>query len=232
MGVKPIGSIRITDKCELVCLGVNEDFRRQGIAAELIRQGIVQAKTNGCQKVTVRVLSNNDPAVNLYHKLGFQNIPYGESIWKMELPLSITAGLKTQRLAQTFRKFYGEETYPFAEAAYKLARRLGVNILSDKELFCVMGDQRQLIAAVWTSWVQNEFSFDVVVRPEYQNQGIGTKLVDECISEFEQTKEAYGDNTHISLHVINPLMESILARRGFVKSPKSYDRNVYYERHQ
>jgi len=124
-----------------------------------------------------------------------------------------------------FDEYYNETEYifgdeiesEFAEDAYNMAKKHGISVLSDKELYCIAVINDEVIGALWTTWLSGEFSFDVVVRDDYQGEGIGNKLVDISIQEYGQTKEAYdnGDGTVLRVDVINPQMEKMLLKKGF-----------------
>jgi len=122
-----------------------------------------------------------------------------------------------------FDEFYNEVEYIFGEdiepemqgSAFQMAKENGVSILSDKEINIVAMFEDEVIGALWTAWSREEFSFDVVVRKDYQRQGIGKKLVDMAISTFNQDSEAYGDEAIIKADVVNPNMEQMLLKKGF-----------------
>ena len=69
--------------------------------------------------------------------------------------------------------------------------------------------------ALFTGWRREEFSFDVIVSPQFQRQGVATQLIDAAISEFNQGGEAFPD-AHIKADVVNPYLVPLLQRRGFV----------------
>lgn len=52
-------------------LVVAEDYRRQGVAFDLLRAVESEAAKRGCCKITLEVLEGNAPAQNLYRKFGF-----------------------------------------------------------------------------------------------------------------------------------------------------------------
>ena len=59
------------DEAEIITIGVNPDFRRQGIAAAMV--GIIEKtlKNQGVKKIFLEVASNNIPAQKLYENSGF-----------------------------------------------------------------------------------------------------------------------------------------------------------------
>ncbi len=59
------------DEAEIITIGVNPDFRRQGIAAAMV--GIIEKtlKNQGVKKIFLEVASDNIPAQKLYENSGF-----------------------------------------------------------------------------------------------------------------------------------------------------------------
>ena len=111
---------------------------------------------------------------------------------------------------------YGEEIdYGDADEAYRIAKKHGISVLSDKEIYVIAKANDEVVGALWTAWNSEEYSFDIVVREDFQGEGLGTKLVDIAISTYEQDKEAYGDEAILRADVINPKMEKMLLKKGF-----------------
>jgi len=126
------------------------------------------------------------------------------------------------------RFIVGESVLPYYNAAMKIARAGGITILRDKELFAAALSGRQVIGAAWESWQGNDYSFDVAVDKAWQNRGVGGKLSDLCIREFDEIKEAYGEEARMHIHVVNPIMEHVLQNRGFTKDPTM--NGIFYAR--
>jgi len=110
----------------------------------------------------------------------------------------------------------------FAEAAWGISFASPINILSDKRLSAIAVLGRKCVGGGWTSVSQasddeepSQFSFDVVVAPEAQGKGVGDALVSAMLDEFRHIRFAY-DELVLNVEVVNPAMERILARRGFV----------------
>lgn len=99
--------------------------------------------------------------------------------------------------------------------AYSLAYNLGVGITRDRELKCVILDQDSenlVVGALFTSLEDNIFSFDVVVHRNYQKTGIGTKLINIALDEYQNY--AYdNENLKLKVDVINPIMKNILSKK-------------------
>lgn len=53
-------------------LFVLPEYRKQGIGTTLIRVAETWAKTRGDRQIGLQVFTNNQPALNLYHHLGFK----------------------------------------------------------------------------------------------------------------------------------------------------------------
>lgn len=122
-----------------------------------------------------------------------------------------------------FVEFYEDVAYVFADEldpkhiddAYKMAKKYDIGVLSDKEIYTIAISNNEVVGALWTSWISGEFSFDVVVREDFQGKGVGKRLVDIAIEAYNQDKEAYGDEVILRAYVVNPTMEKILASKGF-----------------
>lgn len=104
--------------------------------------------------------------------------------------------------------------------AYTLARRGGINILRDKELFFVVtnDDISSVVGALWISNDTDSFSFDVVVNPSHQGKGILHMLMTAAFDEYDSRYEVYSHQAEypMELDVVNPKMVSILkSKYGF-----------------
>lgn len=51
---------------------IHPQHRRQGIGSALITHGETWGKTRGNSQISLQVFTNNQPALNLYNKLGYQ----------------------------------------------------------------------------------------------------------------------------------------------------------------
>jgi ribosomal protein S18 acetylase RimI-like enzyme len=58
--------------CGRLGMGVQKEFRRQGIGRKLSEQTISEAREQGLERIELEVLASNTPAISLYEKLGFQ----------------------------------------------------------------------------------------------------------------------------------------------------------------
>lgn len=91
----PIGTvtmIKSNDSYEVAKLAVTEKYKKLGIGERLMKVVIEFARENGTKKIYLFTNHNLIPAINLYKKCGFVQIPlidnkYIESDMKMELYL-------------------------------------------------------------------------------------------------------------------------------------------------
>ncbi len=66
-------SFQVVDDAELLFLCVNPQYRRLGIANSLLHNAIM-ALPRGISSVVLEVRSKNEPAINLYKKMGFTTL--------------------------------------------------------------------------------------------------------------------------------------------------------------
>ncbi len=67
-----IGFWLIVDEAHISTLAVHPDYRRLGIAEELLEAGLERGARMGADMATLEVRVSNTAAVNLYRKHGFQ----------------------------------------------------------------------------------------------------------------------------------------------------------------
>lgn len=97
-------------------------------------------------------------------------------------------------------------------AALALARQVDIGILRGKELKAVALRGLRVVGALFDEFDGQEYSFDVVVDPAEQGQGIGGRLMDMGIAEGRMFEDADG---RIVLDAVNPQAVTMLERRGF-----------------
>ena len=91
----PVGTvtmIKVNNSYELAKLAVTEKYKEMGIGKRLMQVAIKFAKENRAKKIYLYTNHNLTPAIDLYKKCGFTQIPlidnkYIESDMKMELYL-------------------------------------------------------------------------------------------------------------------------------------------------
>ena len=132
-----------------------------------------------------------------------------------------------------FVEYYEDVAYIYADEldphhiddAYKMAKKYDIGVLSDKEIHTVAISNDEVVGALWTSWLSGEFSFDVVVRDDFQGKGVGKRLVDIAIDTYNQDKEAF-DEPIMKAYVVNKqIMVPLLLKKGF-KVEKEYSDQI------
>ena len=96
----------------------------------------------------------------------------------------------------------------------RLSKEVNMGITRDRELSNVITRDRKVIGALWKSFENGNYEFDIAVHPMYQNKGIGSQLVDRAINDFSEYKDM-DDNATMRVHVISPIMQKLLESRGF-----------------
>ena len=83
------------DECQILNLGVDLSYRGLGMAQKLVRHAVNQAVSQGIRKILLDVRKPNQPAIQLYQKLGFVIIHVrknfysnGEDAYQMALYLN------------------------------------------------------------------------------------------------------------------------------------------------
>ena len=69
-----VGSQTVIDETDMMNVAVHPDYRKQGIARELIAQLVESLKLRQSHSLTLEVRASNEPAKNLYKMLDFEEI--------------------------------------------------------------------------------------------------------------------------------------------------------------
>ena len=69
-----VGSQSSVDESDIMNVAVHPDYRRRGIAENLIHNLVADLKTRGSHALMLEVRASNDPAIALYEKLGFRQV--------------------------------------------------------------------------------------------------------------------------------------------------------------
>lgn len=109
-----------------------------------------------------------------------------------------------------------EPSYELSHQAHALARRRDIGITRDRRLCALaMGEPGEVIGALWVSFTQDNFEFDIAVSKAHERRGVGAALLDLALSERSDCLDVDPDSTML-VHVVSPQMKSMLQRRGFV----------------
>ena len=69
-----VGSQSVLDGADMMNIAVHPDYRKQGIAYNLVDKLIGLLKAKNVISLSLEVRVSNDNAINLYHKMGFEVI--------------------------------------------------------------------------------------------------------------------------------------------------------------
>ena len=69
-----VGSQTVIDETDMMNVAVDPEFRRQGIAENLVMELIGALREKGSRCLTLEVRASNEPAITLYEKLGFSQV--------------------------------------------------------------------------------------------------------------------------------------------------------------
>ena len=69
-----VGSQSVMGESDMMNVAVHPDFRRRGIAEQLVTELIALLADKGNHSLTLEVRASNAPAISLYEKLGFAQI--------------------------------------------------------------------------------------------------------------------------------------------------------------
>ena len=69
-----VGSQSVMGWADMMNIAVHPDYRRQGVAWELVERLVAALQNNDVTCLTLEVRASNEPAKALYEKLGFQQV--------------------------------------------------------------------------------------------------------------------------------------------------------------
>jgi GNAT superfamily N-acetyltransferase len=126
----------------------------------------------------------------------------------------------------------GFDLYQSLDKADDIFKEVKIRPSRDKKYSYVAFVGEEVVGAIQDSWDTNgdvaSFSWDVVVRPDYQNKGVGKKLISAEINKYENEKSIYeemGYSTRMYIEAINLNLASLLERDfGFEVDVETGDR--------
>ncbi len=126
----------------------------------------------------------------------------------------------------------GDIDFNLSNQATQLATNIDLGITRDRELYRVVKDLTgNVIAALWISFENRNYEFDVDIAKEHQGKRIGSALINRGIEEFEQGPYSEIDNNAtMKLYVTSDISKVALKRRGFRVIKKLPSGNAIMER--
>ena len=64
-------------------IGIKKEFRKKGLGQDLLDQIIHASKSMGSKKIFLEVRVSNDPAIELYKKLGFKKVSLRKDYYRL-----------------------------------------------------------------------------------------------------------------------------------------------------
>ena len=107
----------------------------------------------------------------------------------------------------------GPDPYEADAYAYNLAKRVDLGITRDRELMGVAMDSNEMVGAIWSAFDGESHTFDIAVEPRHQSKGIGSKLIDYGITNFDGMD--YPEGVSLEFDVTSAITKGALERRGF-----------------
>ena len=93
----------IVDEAHIASLATHPEFRRQGIAKQLLVEALDNAYSEGARTAFLEVRAGNDAARRMYQKFGFEEVGRRERYYKDNNEDAILMTLKRLPLAPIFR---------------------------------------------------------------------------------------------------------------------------------
>ena len=69
-----VGSQSVLDEADMMNVAVHPDYRRKGIARQLVTELVAALAKKGVHSLALEVRASNAPAIALYEQLGFQQV--------------------------------------------------------------------------------------------------------------------------------------------------------------
>jgi ribosomal protein S18 acetylase RimI-like enzyme len=109
-------------------LGVTAPHRNRGIGEALMRRAIDELRARGVRELSLEVLVQNEPALRLYERLGFERVR-GLEIWLVEELVLTQHKLPSLRVDDALGR---EERPPWQRADETIRRTEGVEAIGDE----------------------------------------------------------------------------------------------------
>lgn len=131
------------------------------------------------------------------------------------------------KTAKTY-KINPEDENIDANKAEVLFRKNKINPGRDKDISHIAVEDGNIIGSVASGWSLDSnmdekvvvYSFDLVVSPDHRRRGVGKKLIEDAVREYEGDKEVQkkghgADHAMMKVWVINPHLVPYLESIGF-----------------
>lgn len=206
-GIRQFDGVK-TLRCGTMC--VDPRYRRKSIGEELLKTHLEVAKNEYCKQAMLEVLSDNQKAIALYKKMGYDAV-YHLKYYTLErnnLNGKINRAIECSIKQITFEQLqYFRSTLSDVHINWQNE----FEYFNDNKQYDALGiyDNKQLIGGIGI--VEGKIHFLWVVS-EYRNTGIGSTLIEQAFQITQLTRLNMSFPSNITLqHFVNKL--------GFVKNP-------------
>jgi ribosomal protein S18 acetylase RimI-like enzyme len=163
----------------LAAMGIAKDTRGKGAGSWLMNILIAEARDRGDREMVLEVIEQNEPAMKLYRKYGFENI--------RRLVGYIHIGKKTEekqkgileeielREMGTLISQYGLSDIPWQLSAEGVTQvNPPLHAYRDGQAYILMSDPKAEHVAIWS----------LLVEPEARGRGLGTRMLKQVLARW------------------------------------------------
>jgi ribosomal protein S18 acetylase RimI-like enzyme len=93
--------------------------------------------------------------------------------------------------------------------------KLGISYRKEPSIVAADLDEEIVYGAIWSSFIDDTYSFDIIVSDEARGLGVGSALIDRAIQSFDFYRD-YHDDPKMEVHVVNPILVNTFLKKGFV----------------
>ena len=107
------------------------------------------------------------------------------------------------------------DLYDYSDQINELENKSGIRILRGKDLSVIafLEEEGKIIGVLYTEFSDGKYSFDVIVDEKFRGKGIGRKLMDIGIREYQNLKNEF-DNVELEVDAVNPKVVEYLKTKG------------------
>jgi ribosomal protein S18 acetylase RimI-like enzyme len=139
--------------------------------------------------------------------------------WYNEIDESINESIEVKYVEDGGLGDDDEDLIPdFNDQIEELEKTSNISILRGKELNTVLIENGKVLGALYTELSNSsegeEFSFDVIVHPDYRNRGLGDKLVKLGLGDYRALKNSYDSKLKLRIDVVNPQLFTTFKKNG------------------